>query len=341
MFSPANILIVRSTAIPIVVLPFLAALLLQSTPFTREAGAMGTTLRAEVAGPRAVVLEVSEEALAEVEQWEAILSTWRRGAELARVNRAPTEGCVPLSPALASALARAGEWVELTGGAFDPAIGALVDAWDLRGAGRVPTAAELEAARAASGWSRVAIEAGNCLRRPAGLWLDSGAFGKGLALGAALRVLEARGLDGMLDFGGQVAIAGRPRTVEVADPSHRHRPGASLSGIAGSAATSAQSERRVIVDGVAYGHLLDPRTGRPAPDWGSVTAVAADPFVADVLSTALFILGPDSALAWAATHPEVGVLVLERSPARARWSASLVGRVTLHPPFTLSGAHRP
>ena len=58
-----------------------------------------------------------------------------------------------------------------------------------------------------------------------------------------------------------------------------------------------------------------------------------------VLSTALFILGPDSALAWAAVHPEVGVLVLERSPARARWSASLAGRVTPHPPFTPSGDH--
>ncbi|HJS46810.1 MAG TPA: FAD:protein FMN transferase [Gemmatimonadales bacterium] len=320
-------------------IPFLAALVLQSTPFTREAGAMGTTLRVEIAAPRELALEATEEALAVVERWEAILSTWRPEAELDRVNRAPAEGCVPLSPALASVLARVAEWVELTGGAFDPAIGALVDAWDLRGAGRIPSAAELGAARAASGWSRVVIESGACLRRPGGLWIDSGAFGKGLALGAALRALGAHGLDGMLDFGGQVAIAGRPRTIEVADPADRRRPGATLARIAGSAATSAQSERRVVVGGVAYGHLLDPRTGRPAPDWGSVTAVAADPFVADVLSTALFILGPDAALAWAAEHPEVGVLVLERSPARARWSASLAGRVILHPPFTPSGAH--
>lgn len=300
---------------------------------------MGTTLRIEVGAPRAAALETTEEILAEVERWEAVLSTWRPGAELARANR--TDGrCAPISPALAAALAEAGEWVARTGGTFDPAVGALVDAWDLRGAGRLPSAGELAAARAATGWNLVRLEPGPCLcRLDRRAWLDSGGFGKGLALRAALDRVRARGLDVLLDFGGQVAVAGRPRTIGVAHPAARARPAATIAGVTGSAATSAQSERGVTVGDVRLGHLLDPRTGRPVPAWGSVTVVADDPLAADVLSTALFVLGPDAALAWAGAHPEVGVLVLEDAAGpRARWSASLEGRVSLHDPFTQPGA---
>jgi thiamine biosynthesis lipoprotein len=301
---------------------------------------MGTPLRIEIAAPPPAAAAASEDALAAIEGWEPVLSTWHGEAELARANRAPVGECVTISARLTEALAEAGAWVARTGGAFDPAIGSLVDAWDLRGAGRVPAPAELEAARAAAGWHQVQLDPGPCFRRlDARTWLDSGGFGKGLALRTALDGLRARGHDALLDFGGQVAVAGAPRDVTVAHPAARHRPAATISGVAGSAATSAQSERRVVVDGAAYGHLLDPRTGHPVPAWGSVTVVADDPFAADVLSTALFVLGPDAALAWAAGHPETGVLVLEDGAApRARWSAALDGRVTLHHPFTHPGA---
>ncbi len=301
---------------------------------------MGTTLRIEISAPHAEAAAASEEVLAAIEGWEPVLSTWSAEAELARANRAPVGECVTITPGLTEALAEAGLWVERTGGAFDPAVGSLVDAWDLRGRGRVPAPAELEAARGAAGWHLVQLGPGRCLRRrDARTWLDSGGFGKGLALRSALAALRARGHAALLDFGGQVAVAGAPRDVLVAHPAARTRPAATITGVSGSAATSAQSERRVVVDGAEFGHLLDPRTGRPAPAWGSVTVVAADPFAADVLSTALFVLGPDAALAWATGHPEVGVLVLEDGPEpRARWSAALAGRITLHLAFTDTGA---
>jgi thiamine biosynthesis lipoprotein len=77
----------------------------------------------------------------------------------------------------------------------------------------------------------------------------------------------------------------------------------------GSVATTAQSERYVDVGGERYGHVLDPRTGRPVPALGSVTVVAADPVVADILSTALFVMGPEAGRRWAAGRKE-GILFL-------------------------------
>jgi thiamine biosynthesis lipoprotein ApbE len=97
----------------------------------------------------------------------------------------------------------------------------------------------------------------------------------------------------------------------------------------GSLSTSGNGERGRRVAGEVVGHLLDPRTGAPAPDFGSLSVWAESGLLADCLSTGLFVLGPDAALAWAARHPEVGVLVLERRAGglRARASARLAGRV--------------
>ncbi len=88
------------------------------------------------------------------------------------------------------------------------------------------------------------------------------------------------------------------RWVEIADPDRRDHGVARLRLRSGSVATSGNSERGVLINGVRRGHLLDPLTGCPAPDWGSVTVVASDPVAADCLSTALFVMGPRRGEAW-------------------------------------------
>jgi thiamine biosynthesis lipoprotein len=117
----------------------------------------------------------------------------------------------------------------------------------------------------------------------------------------------------LLDFGGQVLAIG-DWAIPVADPRDRGRPAVTLQLRDASASTSAQSERGIEVDGQWFGHVLDPRSGRPVPPWGSVTVVHDDPLTADVLSTALFVMGPDDGLHWAETHG-VAALFLIHTPA--------------------------
>jgi thiamine biosynthesis lipoprotein len=295
---------------------------------------MGTTLRVGVhAQSRSSGIAAIESAFAAVRAADSLLSTWRDDSELARLNRAPLGRPAAVSPALGRILADVDRWSRATGGAFEPALGALEDAWDLRGRGRVPDAAELARARARTGRRAFRVSAdGRTLRRLRdGAWLDSGGFGKGAALDAARDSLAAHGIaTALLDFGGQVLALGRALgerawDVPVAHPAHRFEPVARLALRDRSASTSAQSERFVEVRGRRYGHLLDPRTGRPVPPWGSVTVVAESALVADILSTALLVLGPDAALAWARRRPEVGVLVLEERQGRVapRWSPGM------------------
>jgi FAD:protein FMN transferase len=84
--------------------------------------------------------------------------------------------------------------------------------------------------------------------------------------------------------------------VAVADPRDRGRAAVRFRIEDESVSTSGNSVRGLTVEGRRIGHLLDPRTGRPAPDFGSATAVAPSGLAADVLSTAFFVLGPEKGL---------------------------------------------
>lgn len=278
----------------------------------RTTAHMGTLLRIQVSGvKRGCGLEAVEAAIAEVERLEGVLSSWTADSEIGRLNAAEPRAQVELTAELYDLLVEAGSWVERTGGAFDPAVGPLIDAWQLRGAGRIPSASELERARAESGWSNLVLEESNRVTRgPSGWWVDTGGFGKGAALRAAADVLASRGvLNGVLDFGGQLLVLG-DADASVAHPSERSLDVVRLQVSGISVATSSSSERVVDVSGRRLGHVLDPRTGEPVPAWGSVTVATADALSADALSTALFVMGPDAALEWAAQRQDVGVLVL-------------------------------
>jgi FAD:protein FMN transferase len=282
----------------------------------RRLSLMGTALDISVeAADRATALAASERAVTALEAAEARLSTWRDDTELARLNRAPVGEPVMLSQELAAELATAQAWWKETGGAFDPGVGPLVRAWGLREGGRRPSEDELLSAVAAGGLEGLRLEGRIAVRERAGLILEEGGFGKGAGLAGALAGLA--GVPGVeratLDLGGQVAVfsrGGEPWKVPVADPRQRDRAVVTLTIDRGSVSTSGNSERGIVVEGRHLGHILDPRSGRPASDFGSLTVWAADPLTADCLSTGLYVMGPEEALAWAASHPGIEVVAL-------------------------------
>jgi len=154
--------------------------------------------------------------------------------------------------------------------------------------------------------------------------IDSGGFGKGRALDLALAAARAHGATRVeLDLGGQTArlVDGAAHELQLADPRDRTRAVVAVETAFASAATSCQSERA--------GHVVDPTSGAAAPFEGALTVFANDALLADVLSTGLFVLGPQRALALAELHDDFEVLVLEPTDGglRVRTSAGLVGRV--------------
>ena len=244
-----------------------------------------------------------ERALTALEQTEGELSTWRDDSAVAALNRSAIGTPWPASPAFCDMFAALSEWQAASGGAFDPSIGRLLQAWDVHGRGRIPSAPDLAQARASSGFRHLDFDATHCtITRRADVAIDVGAFGKGEALDRLERALG----DGpwMADFGGQVsahgALPGRDGwPVAIGHPMDRHRPFVELTLRAGSLSTSAGFERDLLVGGQRIAHIFDPRTGGPAAFGGSVTVWHRRALVADILSTALFVMGPDEGLQWA------------------------------------------
>lgn len=293
-----------------VLVPAPCLLALIATPPTqdREVYAMGTRLKLhlEAADPVAA----AEVVLAEVERIEAACSTWRSGSEWSRINVAGGRAVV-VDPEWIRLLAQAKEWSRRTQGAFDPVLMALLKAWGLREGGLAPTTIDQAEARRASGATLLELDPLTSTLRlgspQAGL--EEGAFLKGYALDAVRRKAITQGAqNGWADLGGQLLAWGIPKKVDIADPVQRQTARASVLLSDASLSTSGCSERGR--------HLLDPRTGMPCEAWGSVTVVAASALDADVLSTALYVLGPEQGLAWASDHQVSALFLLNHGGAR-------------------------
>jgi thiamine biosynthesis lipoprotein len=273
----------------------------------RSAYLMGTRARLLVwDATRQHALARLEQAIASLEQTEAQLSTWRADSALSTLNRSPIGVAWQAPPDLCPVFAELSDWQAESGGAFDPSIGRLLQAWDVHDRGRVPLPQDLARARATSGFSLLQLDAVRCtVTRLGDVALDAGAFGKGEALDRLSPVLGDR--PWLVDLGGQVAANGAPPgqsgwPVGVAHPLDRQRAYLEVRLPTGSLATSAGSERDLVVAGRRVAHILDPRTGGPAAFRGSVVVWHVRALVADILSTALFVMGPDEGLPWAAAR---------------------------------------
>ncbi|HSR66787.1 MAG TPA: FAD:protein FMN transferase [Acidobacteriota bacterium] len=285
-----------------------------SVRLEREVYLMGTRCRLTAAAwDRDGALSALERLLEALEASERQLSTWRQDSRLSQLNRHPLHQPLPLEPGLCRLFQQLGHWHALTEGAFDPAIGRLIAAWDIRGRGRTPPSADLAEALRASGFEHLELDASACrIERRRALQIDAGAFGKGEALDRALalspQLRSELGLQGwLIDLGGQIGVWGEPEPgrqweVSLAHPKQRGRGVLRLEVESGTIAVSGGSQRDLTVDGAVVSHILDPRSGQPVVFAGSTVVWRPDGLSSDVLSTALYVMGPREGLKWASRH---------------------------------------
>jgi thiamine biosynthesis lipoprotein len=273
-------------------------------PLRAERAIMGSLCSVELwpapGGPdRAALAAAALAALDEVARWDAVLSDWRADTPLSRLNAAPAGQPFAAGADLLAFLRDADGWVAATGGAFDPTVGALVDAWGLRGqAPARPSVATLEAARAATGWTLLALDddAGTATRTHAGLRLDPGASGKGWALDRAGEVLRARGaVPALLSFRSTLLALGAPPGERgFTLPVVHDGGGRTLTQVLlhdGALSVSGGQAAGFHDGGVERGGCIDPRDGQPVPAAALAWVTHASASAADALSTALLVRG--------------------------------------------------
>lgn len=282
---------------------------------------MGTVCEVVVDGD----LETAEAAFAEIARVEQLLSTWRDSSELSALNQ--SHGAA-VSMELYTLLSEAMRLAQMTEGAFNPLVGPLVELWKSRGEGVVPSFGEIDHVLPQLALDGPRFDAASRrITLPAGVSFEEGGFGKGYALDLAAASLQSAGAASfMIDFGGQLVIRSQqPVEVAIANPGRRDETAIVLSISAGSLSTTSGSEKSFVVDDERYSHILDPRDGRALPPRGSVSVVSESAMEADVLSTALYVMGLADGLAWADAHDVVAVFIV---PASTGWDVTLSKQAT-------------
>ncbi|HUT91184.1 MAG TPA: FAD:protein FMN transferase [Thermoguttaceae bacterium] len=265
-------------------------------------GVMGTTCALAAVVPyreRTHAEEALRRAEAALRMVEARMSVWLADSEISRLNAARSGEETPLSPGSLEVLRAAREAAIETGGAFDVTCRPLVELWRRAGEqGVVPAESERNDARAASNWELLELTDRGVVKRADRVCVDLGGIAKGLGIDRAVEVLRRAGVaGGMVVVGGDLACFGeqadgRDWPVDVKNP---FGPGrlAQLRVRGGAVATSGDYARYVEIAGKRYGHIIDPRVGRPTEAAQAVTVVAPTALTADIWATALSVLGPE------------------------------------------------
>ena len=286
---------------------------------------LGTSLELQVhARDDAAAYVAEEKVLGEIDRLEPILSGWSPTSELSGWLATHDEDVV-LSRELIEVLAACDEWRELTGGAFDPAAQAIVDA--LRDGGDV--------ARIALGGPRWTLDrATRRARRLSRHAISLDAIAKGYIVSRAAALARAvPGVDGvLLNVGGDIQHFGaRAVSIGIADPfaPAENAPPIAVVRVRDAAlATSGGYRRSFLADGKRVSHIVDPRTGAPAERIASASVLAPDCTTADALSTAFSVMEPAESVALADALGDVGCMIVVRDGTvvtNGTWDSHVAG----------------
>jgi thiamine biosynthesis lipoprotein len=274
--------------------------------------ALGTMVTIEAYGSNEYAVRATiDEAFQQIDMVEQALNSYSTTSAIAAVNRTPFQwNTLPYDAV--DVLDRL--QVLAVDGEFSPYLLGVVKLYDFGGENRVPTPGELGAAlltasmpeRKGEMFRFVGISSSYAVPG-----LDFGGAAKGLALDRAREMLDyTDDVTAAIVSAGSTTVTlgekpdGEPWRVGVEDP---RQPGVILAVAEwrhdGALSTSGDYQQFFERDGVRYHHILDPKTGTPARGMRSLTIVGRfSGLDSDILSTALFVEGPEAALAYAKEH---------------------------------------
>ncbi|BBE35154.1 FAD:protein FMN transferase [Sphingosinicella microcystinivorans] len=271
---------------------------------------MGTrwSVRLVVTAPRKIA-DVGAGVQGALDGVVAEMSTWEAASDISRFNRAAVGAWQAMPPGFLTVLSTALRIAGESGGAFDPTVGAIVDAWGFGAAGPVASVPDTETTETlcrAGGWGRV--ECDTLLqraRRTGTLALDFSGIAKGFGADRVAAWLKSQGFRHFLvEVGGElvgegVKPDGQPWWVDIEMPPGAALPPLRLALHGLSAATSGDYRRWFEADGQRFAHTIDPRSGRPAEGVASVTVLHPECMCADAYATAIAVLGAEEGLRFA------------------------------------------
>lgn len=261
--------------------------------------AMGTRCRVSFAAPSPE--PVAHAVIEWVAGFEARYSRYLADSWLSQVNAVAGGPWMPMDAEAEGLMRLCGQLAYLTHGALDATALPVVRLWDWK-VGRVPTDAEVDHARSLVGWKLVQFAPGKVRLPKPGMAIDLGGVGKEYAVDQVILLLARMGVaSALVDFGADIRVLGLPPDgrpawkIGLEDPRKPGTPWTHLVVRDGAVATSGGYLRGFDAGGQRHGHIVDPRTGRPALNEVLAASVMAPSCTqAGMLSTALCVLGSEA-----------------------------------------------
>jgi len=252
--------------------------------------AMGTTCEIKLFAPDATVAKrIAQLVKADILRLEALYSRYRQDSFLSEINRCAKLGqSISVDPETQSLLNYATTCYQQSDGLFDISSGKLRQIWKFDGT--VPDPQAIESCLSLIGWDKIDWQPPVLNFPVAGMELDFGGIVKEYAADRAATLCIEQGIQhGVINLGGDIKVIGaqmdgRPWQIGIQHP----RSDGVLKSIpmsSGAMASSGDYARYMIIDGVRYSHILNPKTGWPVSYLASVTVISDFCVVAGSAST--------------------------------------------------------
>ncbi|VXB90002.1 FAD:protein FMN transferase [Maribacter litoralis] len=247
-----------------------------------------------------------QEALAEVQRIEKLISSWDAESETSLINKNAGIKPVPVSWELFKLIERSIQISEITNGAFDITFTPLNDLWKLDGSMEsMPTTANVKARQARIGYRNIVLNGKDqtVFLRKKGMRISFGGIGKGFAADKAKALLVSKDVKaGIINLDGDITswgtkVTGDKWLIGVVNPDLKGGIASWIPILESSVATTSSDGNFIMSGNKKYTHILNPKTGFPATGINSVSVFAKSAELSDALATSIFVMGLDAGLA--------------------------------------------
>ena len=292
-----------SAALILISCGFLSLAMREPEKFSRQGFSMDTLINMTVYGGNQAA-KILDDAYGLLDRLDKELSMYDQSSDISKINLNAGIKSVKVPDEAIEAVENSLRLYELTGGVFNPLIGAVTKLWKINKAdGRIPSRSELDEAVKLADIKNLEIKSGEIFLKSKGCVLDLGGIAKGYASGKIISLLKNSGIKSALaDLGGNVYVLGKKPDgsdwrIGVRDPSDvRGAPALVLEVHDTAVITSGGYERFKTADGEKYGHFFDASGNSARNDLLSATVVTPDGSLGDGLATAFMVSGYEKSL---------------------------------------------
>ena len=261
-----------------------------------------------------------DEAVGEIKRIEKMISSWDSTSETSEIIKYAGVKPVKVDKELLDLIERAIKISELTDGAFDISYASMDKIWKFDGSMKdLPTQEEISKSVEKVGYKNIILDSEKqtiFLKNP-GMRIGFGAIGKGYAADKAKQLLISEGVTaGIMNASGDLCTWGTQPDgsswmVGITNPLNKNKVFSWFPLDNNAVVTSGNYEKYVLLNGIKYSHIIDPRTGWPAHGLTSVSIFAPKAELADALATSVFVMGKETGLDFINQLPGIECVIVD------------------------------